>query len=259
MARPINLFLVRHALSAANLDKSVNMRLPDQRVPLAEIGHNQARKAGKYLAGYLSSPEHLQERTRILCSPYLRTRETSAQIENELSIAGIAFDRREAIELREIGFGLFDGYADDELAANFPVEYRWYQKHIDVERQDGANGEFWAAMPLGESRAQVADRVKGIFGTILRDADPGRDDPIRNFIIVSHGIAIRAFILQWMHHPFEWYGRQHNPGNCSINLITSDGQRPYEHKLIFEGFKHHRKSAQDIREEGGVDIRKDTI
>src|SRR3546814_1710099 len=82
-------------------------------------------------------------------------------------------------------------------------------------------------MPMGESRAQVADRVKGVFGTILRDADPNRDDPVQNFIIVSHGVTIRAFILQWMHFNFEWYGRQTNPNNCSVNLITSTGEAPY--------------------------------
>src|SRR3546814_1119829 len=103
-------------------------------------------------------------------------------------------------------------------------------------------------MPMGESRAQVADRVKGVFGTILRDADPNRDDPVQNFIIVSHGVTIRAFILQWMHFNFEWYGRQTNPNNCSVNLITSTGEAPYEHRLIYPGFVHNRATAQDIRE-----------
>src|SRR3546814_9000265 len=105
-------------------------------------------------------------------------------------------------------------------------------------------------MPMGESRAQVADRVKGVFGTILRDADPNRDDPVQNFIIVSHGVTIRAFILQWMHFNFEWYGRQTNPNNCSVNLITSTGEALYEHRLIYPGFVHNRATAQDIRENG---------
>src|SRR3546814_6368592 len=41
MARRINLLLVRHALSGANLDKSLNYRLPDQRIPLAEVGRSE--------------------------------------------------------------------------------------------------------------------------------------------------------------------------------------------------------------------------
>src|SRR3546814_7834285 len=103
-------------------------------------------------------------------------------------------------------------------------------------------------MPMGESRAQVADRVKGVFGTILRDADPNRDDPVQNFIIVSHGVTIRAFILQWMHFNFEWYGRQTNPNNCSVNLITSTGEAPYEHRLIYPGFVHNRRSEEHTSE-----------
>jgi 2,3-bisphosphoglycerate-dependent phosphoglycerate mutase len=253
MARRINLLLVRHALSEANLDKRVNMRLPDQRVPLAQIGHEQARKAGEFLAGFLSQPEQQHGRTRILCSPYLRTRQTSAAIETQLNRADISYDKREEIALREISFGLFDGYADDELKEHFPLEHSWYQKHLDVEKANGADGEFWAAMPLGESRAQVADRVKGVFGTILRDADRNRPDPVQNFIIVSHGVTIRAFLMQWLHHEFEWYGRQRNPGNCSVNLISSDGTRPYEHRLAFKGFEHRRETAQDKRENGKVD------
>src|SRR3546814_15183750 len=91
-----------------------------------------------------------------------------------------------------MSFGLFECYADDELQENFPLEHSWYQKHLAVEKSDGADGEFWAAMPMGESRAQVADRVKGVFGTILRDADPNRDDQVQNFIIVSNGVTNRA-------------------------------------------------------------------
>lgn len=253
MARRLNILLVRHALSEANLDKRVNMRLPDQRIPLADVGRKQAEAAGEFLAGFLSQPEQQHGKTRILCSPYLRTRQTSAAIEAQLTQHGIDFDKREEIALREISFGLFDGFADDELEANFPLEYRWYQKHLEVEKTNGADGEFWAAMPLGESRAQVADRVKGVFGTILRDADPSRPDPIQNFVVVSHGVTIRAFLLQWLHHEFEWYGRQRNPANCSVNLISSDGASPYEHRLIFPGFQHDRGSKQDHRETGAVE------
>lgn len=256
MARLINILLVRHGLSEANIDKSLNFRLPDQRIPLAEVGHSQAAETGEFIAGYLSGAKQQQGRTRILCSPYLRARQTSAGIEAALHKHDIAFDKREEIALREISFGLFDGYADDELKDQFPIEHSWYQKHLEVERSNGADGEFWAAMPMGESRAQVADRVKGVFGTILRDADQSRPDPVQNFVIVSHGVTIRAFLLQWLHKDFEWYGRQRNPDNCSINLISSDGSTPYDHFLLYPGFAHRRPSAQDIREDGKLEITK---
>jgi 2,3-bisphosphoglycerate-dependent phosphoglycerate mutase len=74
-------------------------------------------------------------------------------------------------------------------------------------------------MPLGESRCDVADRVKGVFGTILRDASIDRPIPVTDFIVVSHGVTIRCFGMQWMHYPWEWYEREKNPWNCSIQLI----------------------------------------
>jgi broad specificity phosphatase PhoE len=188
----IRIFLVRHGQSEANLDKSVNTRLPDHQISLSEEGDRQARKAGDFLAKLLVAPA-AGRHVRILCSPYRRTRQTSAGIEAALQQRGIGFDKREAIELRELEFGLFDGIEDDQLAALYPQEYAHYAKHLHFE------GEFFAPMPLGESRCQVAERVKGVFGTILRDSAADRERPITDFVVVSHGVTIRCFRMQWMH------------------------------------------------------------
>lgn len=244
MPRKINLLLVRHAVSEANLDKTVNARLPDHAVPLAPVGHEQADTSGLKLANWLwrnANPD--AEKTRILCSPYRRTRETSAGLEKNLRQSMIQYDRREELALREISFGLFDGLEDEELAEQFPREHAHYQKHKDME------GEFYARMPMGESRIEVADRVKaGVFGTIIRDNEAG----IQNFIIVSHGVTLRTFEMQWMHQSVEWYEQQRNPWNASIRRIWSDGVMPYQAETVFEGFPYDGKSKQDVREEGHV-------
>jgi broad specificity phosphatase PhoE len=158
---------VRLGESEANLDNSVNARLPDHKIALSEQGRAQAAAVGEFLAKTLDG----SMRTRILCSPYLRARETSAAIEQALAAAAVKF-----------------------LPKLFPREYEHYEKHKRFE------GEFFAPMPLGESRCNVADRVKGVFGTILRDASSDRSDPITDFIIVSHGVTIRCFRMQWMHY-----------------------------------------------------------
>ncbi len=249
MARPINLILARHAVSEANLDKAVNARLPDAKVPLAPQGHKQARSAGDAIVKWLHSPANQFRtktgvgRTRVMSSPYERTRETARQIRDALVDYRLPYDYREELALREISFGLFDGLTDEEIPIEFPREHAYYQKHVDFE------GEFYAPMPMGESRIQVADRVKGVFGTILRDADPSKDDPVRNFIIVSHGVTIRTFIMQWLHRTPEWFALQKNPGNASVRLITSNGVLPYADSTIFDGFTHKR-TKQDQREEG---------
>jgi broad specificity phosphatase PhoE len=245
MPRPINLLLVRHAVSQANLDNTLYTRLPDVRVPLAQEGHAQARATGDAIAAWVQAQRD-PGGTRIYCSPYQRTRETCVQVEAALKDQAIAYDRIEELALREISFGLFDGLRDEELPNTFPREHAYYQKHVDFE------GEFYAPMPLGESRVQVADRVKGVFGTIIRDNRERENGyRIRNFVIVSHGVTIRAFVMQWLHLTPEWYQAQHNPANGSVTLISSDGTSPYALTTLFEGFPH-RPSKQDKREEGTV-------
>jgi broad specificity phosphatase PhoE len=245
MPRPINILLVRHGVSQANLDRSLYVRLPDTKVPLAQQGHGQARAAGDAIGDWLKAQPG-NDGTRIFCSPYQRTRETCAEIELALIERDIRYDRIEELALREIGFGLFDGITDEELPKLFPREHAYYQKHVDFE------GEFYAPMPLGESRVQVADRVKGVFGTLIRDNRERENGwRIRNFIIVSHGVTIRAFMMQWLHLTPEWFRDQPNPANASVAMISSDGIQPYQVSMLFEGFPH-RQTKQDIREEGSV-------
>ncbi|UYO54587.1 histidine phosphatase family protein [Rhodopseudomonas palustris] len=234
------LFLVRHGESEANLDKTVNARLPDTQISLSPHGFEQAYAAGQALASHLSP----DRRIRIFTSPYLRARQTAQKLEEALTDHGFTYDKREAIEIREISFGLFDGIPDEDLHVTFPLEYAHYEKHKAFE------GEFFAPMPLGESRCQVADRVKGIFGTILRDSSPTRPAPVRDFVIVSHGVTIRCFRMQWLHYPWEWYEHEPNPRNCSIQLI--EGESGYGESQIFAGFVSRRSSTQERREDGTI-------
>jgi 2,3-bisphosphoglycerate-dependent phosphoglycerate mutase len=221
---------------------AANARLPDHRIELSPEGYRQAEAAAEFLVPIL----HLSPRVRILCSPYMRTRQTSAAMERALKAANIRYDVREAVELRELEFGLFDGVPDADLGVLFPREYAHYQKHKQFE------GEFFAPMPLGESRCAVAGRVKQIFGTILRDASAERADPISDFIVVSHGVTIRCFRMQWMHYPWEWYEAEANPQNCSIQLIEGHATGGYSDTLVFPGFAPPRPSQQTRREEGVV-------
>ena len=79
-ARSIRIFLVRHGESEANLDKTVNARLPDHSIALSPQGREQARKVGGYLATMLQAARCV----RILMSPYTRARQTSLAIEEAL-------------------------------------------------------------------------------------------------------------------------------------------------------------------------------
>jgi 2,3-bisphosphoglycerate-dependent phosphoglycerate mutase len=202
----MELYLVRHGESEANVNKQICKELPDHAIGLNSFGNKgflQAQGAGRYLADEFRAAlaeRQGQLRIRMWNSPYRRTRQTADVIDTELrrvEVRGFrpSLDRREEIALVEQQFGLFDGHTDEELAEFFPKEAAHYDKCEKFE------GRFWARMPLGESRFDVALRVKSMFGTLVRDYEKHKIDKI---VIVSHGVTIRAFIMQWCHETPEW-------------------------------------------------------
>jgi len=214
-----NIYLVRHGESVANLDRAIYGTTPDHAIGLSPRGHDQAVAAGEALAELLADQAH--EPVRIWTSPYLRTRQTASHIEAALEGRFARLDKREHINLCEQQFGLFDGVPDAELPQRFPDEHRHYTLAASYE------GKFWARMPLGESRFDVAVRVHQAFGTFHRDAERRG---IRNIVVVCHGVTLRAFAMQWLHLPYEWFEKQPNPGNCDILHIDrhNDGRYVFE-------------------------------
>jgi 2,3-bisphosphoglycerate-dependent phosphoglycerate mutase len=142
--------------------------------------------------------------------------------------------RRENIFLGEQQFGLFEGHSLEELQRMYPNEYRFFEKCIHAE------GRFWARMPLGESRFDVAKRVHQAFGTFHRDSlKEGIDD----LIVVSHGVTLRAFAMMWLHKSIEWFEKEINPPQCSIRVIESNEDKGF----IFPGFKSQKKITNITR------------
>ncbi len=253
----MKILLVRHGESEANVDKRANHAKADHAIDLSPRGRGQATKAGEFLARYfVANPDYTGHTYpietvdfkknpgrgipgyehqmhiikgnmpfRLWNSPYNRARQTAdnilAEIEN-LTKAVPAHGRREHINLVEEQYGVFDGLEDEECAAKFPHEWEHYKKTVDME------GRFWARRPLGESRFDVAVRVHQAFGTFQRDAEK---HGIRTIVVVAHGTTIRAFLMQWLHLPYEWFEKESNPKNCSIRLV--DDQE--DHGYIYPG------------------------
>jgi 2,3-bisphosphoglycerate-dependent phosphoglycerate mutase len=206
----MRLYLVRHGETTANIDKAVYLETADHAVPLSENGHMQAKEAGKKLAAHFANST---SPTRVWASPYKRTRQTAQEIMSELRLAGVNFDYREHINLCEQQYGLFDGIPDEDLHKHYPAEAAHYDK---CERHEG---KFWARMPLGESRFDVAVRVHQAFGTWIRDAER---HGITDLIVVTHGVTLRAIVMQWLHLTPEWFEAEKNPANCAIRLIQEN-------------------------------------
>ncbi len=254
MPKPLTIHLVRHGESEANLDKTVNERVADHRVALSEAGRRQAVDAGMLLAGSLDQAGAARGAIKAYCSPYLRTRETWSGLKTGLvTQAGVTSEKAdgyagltavESIHLRELEYGLFDGIPDDRLADEFPREFKHYEKQMRYE------GEFYARMPCGESRCDVAQRVHQFFGTLLRDHER---HGVGTAIIVSHGVTLRAFAMMWLNLPVEWMEAERNPRNCSIRTIVDGAWHPEtEDGYVHSGYKPARPTKQSKREAGSV-------
>ena len=204
-----NIYLVRHGESEGNVDRSVHLHKADHALNLSEAGHAQAAAAGIALSSLLAGEEAAA--LRIWTSPYKRTRQTAKHIHSALSPKFPAVDVREHVNICEQQFGLFDGIPDEDLPLRFPNEHRHYALAE-------AKGRFWARMPLGESRFDVAVRVHEAFGTFHRDAER---HGVKNIVVVCHGVTLRAFVMQWRHLSPEWFDAQPNPHNCDIYRISN--------------------------------------
>lgn len=220
-----NIYLVRHGESMANVNKRVHSDYPDHAIPLSSKGFTQAFEAGKVLGNLLARTDSSAP-VRLWTSPYRRTRQTAEEIRKGMGEIGRPFDQREHINLCEQQFGLFDGYEDDELAEAFPLEHKHYDLAVSHE------GKFWPRMPMGESRFDVAVRVHQAFGTFHRDAER---HGIEDIIVVCHGVTMRAFIMQWLHLPYEWFEQQKNPGNCDIYHLNCEQEG--ENRYVYQDGK----------------------
>lgn len=228
------IFLVRHAESEGNVDKTVHARMPDHAIGLSPTGLQQADSVGIVLADWVEKNGYHGGQIRFWNSPYKRTRQTVdalvKRFGESLKTNWIITDRAENILLCEQQFGLFDGIPDEELPVRFPNEHAHYKKCEDFE------GRFWARFPSGESRFDVCQRVHQFFGTIQRDAER---HGVEDVVIVAHGVTNRAIRTMWMHHNWEWFEAEKNPNNCSISLIELDKvtQKYVDRGYIFDGFK----------------------
>ena len=220
----MKVLLVRHGQSEGNVDPTVHARMADHAIALSDRGQQQAREAGRRLDTYFAhaaDDRGTAGPVRLWVSPYRRTRQTADAIEQAAG-RWIA-DRREHVLLCEQQFGLFDGIPDDELPRRFPEEHAHYDKLCSFE------GKFWARMPMGESRFDVALRVHQAFGTFHRDAVR---HGIETIIVICHGVTLRAVVMMWCHLSPEWFEAEPNPGNCAIRILSDGTDRGY----LFDGY-----------------------
>jgi broad specificity phosphatase PhoE len=179
---PARLWLVRHGQSQGNVAREaadeaglheIDIDLRDVDVPLSDLGIQQAEAAGRWFA---SLPE--RERPElILCSPYVRARQTAEIICKAGALAGgparTIIDER----LREREFGIFDRLTTAGIRHKFPEEAA-HRRRL---------GKFYHRPPGGESWADVILRLRSMLNTInLHYCD-------RRVLVVCHQVVVLCF------------------------------------------------------------------
>lgn len=157
----MKLILVRHGQSTANANPSVYYTTPDSKIPLTELGINQAMEVGNQLKGV----------DCMYVSPYERTRQTALAI---MSITG-ELPASESVLLREQEWPRFKSAKERE---------------IFLIRREKSGEEFFFKEQGSESLADVALRAETFLNKIRLTHK--KDDVI---VIVAHEVFIRMALM----------------------------------------------------------------
>jgi len=176
---PERMWLVRHGQSQGNVARDaadeagsheIDIDLRDVDVPLSDLGFRQAEAAGRWFA-------NLPDKDRpevILCSPYVRARQTAQIICKAGALAGGPARPIVDERLREREFGIFDRLTIKGIRAKHPEEAAHRQRL----------GKFYHRPPGGESWADVILRLRSMLNTInLHYCD-------KRVLIVCHQVVV---------------------------------------------------------------------
>ncbi|GAX79717.1 hypothetical protein CEUSTIGMA_g7158.t1 [Chlamydomonas eustigma] len=195
---PDRIFLVRHAESEGNVDNAAYTTIPDSQVPLTQLGRQQAQEAGLKIRQYIEDRSTDRDcKLFFYTSPYKRSLETYESMSACFSASHIR-GVQEEVQLREQDFGNFQ---DAEG-----------KQHEKAERL--RFGRFFYRFPNGESGADVYDRITIFEDHMIRDINAGRFADKTNLVLVTHGLALRIFLMRWFHWTLDQYLMVHNPPNA---------------------------------------------
>jgi len=241
----MHIFLVRHGESLGNISDRAYRQFGDHNVPLTQWGYRQVLEAGRVIASYLEGrPSAETLKLSIWYSPYLRTRQSKDALLEALPRELVA-DVREDYLLREQDFGLFtEIYDHAEQKRKFPEEF---EKWARLRNNDG---KFYARPPDGESRADVAQRVRLFLQTVMHEAKRGKN----NVIIVGHGVTNRAFEMNFLHHSVDWFERSDNPGNADVTLIEGSSSEGYKSILVHKAADRARGQESELSDAYGSEL-----
>ena len=212
--KPKRIILIRHGESEGNVDRLVYGEKPDYALLLTSRGTEQASAAGVRLRELVKD-----EQLHFYVSPLFRTRQTFLEIAKNFPTS--QYNWQEEPRLREQEWG----------------HLRTLEQSRTVDKERDAYGIFYFRIPDGESAADVYDRVSDFFNTLFRDFEKPGFPP--NAVMITHGMAIRLFLMRWFHYTVEEFEVLANPPNCAI--VPMELQENGKYKLVSQLPTRHVK------------------
>jgi len=182
--------LVRHGQSKANTQEIDPQFVGDFRTSLTPLGEEQAREAGRQIG-----PDFF-DRSLVYVSPYERAKQTLhgiMEVATENQALGIYEDPR----LREVDHGYSDVKEQESLR----------ERH----------GWFYYRYKGGESPADCYDRISGFLESLMREVERKEAERV---LIVTHGLALRCFVMRFLHLTVGEFEKMENPENGDIITIA---------------------------------------
>ena len=183
--------LVRHGESQANIADSAQSSVADHLVPLTPRGFDQARGVGHTLGS-----SYLKE-SLIYTSPFLRARQTLTAILEGAEVNPEEVCVREDPRIREVEHGYF----------NVPAQHRMIETY----------GHFYYRYQGGESAADCYDRVSGFLESFVRSIQKTHS---KHALLITHGLALRVFVMRFLHLTVEQFDQIANPDNADIITLA---------------------------------------
>lgn len=223
---PDRLWVVRHGQSAGNVARDqaeasgrlvIEIAPRDMDVPLSALGERQARALGRWIGAL---PE--QERpTALLCSPYLRARQTLQLLLEEARLpqdhAGFVIDER----LREKEFGLLDRLTRQGIRERFPDLFE-QRRHV---------GKFYFRPPGGESWCDVILRLRSVLDTVTREYRRERVLVLGHQVIVN---CLRYLLERLDEKQILEIDRQADVPNCGVTMYSFNASAGSHGKLVLQ-------------------------
>ena len=82
-------------------------------------------------------------------------------------------------------------------------------------------GRFFYRFPNGESGADVYDRMTIFEDHMIRDINAGRFGDNTSLVLVTHGLALRVFLMRWFHWSVDQFLDVYNPPNAEVAFATA--------------------------------------